>query len=295
MNKSIKHASLVSLLSLSVLACGRVPPGHVGIIVSLYGDNKGVNEKSVGAGKYWIGMNEELFVFPTFSETYSWTLDKDEGSPNDESLNFQDKEGLFVNTDVGTTWSISSDNAVKVFQKFRKGVDEINDTFLRNTVRSALVAEGAKYRIEEIMGSQKEALMAAVQARAVAEAAAVGITVEKVFFLGRFKLPDAVRAALDEKVKATQKAMQIENEVRQTRAEAEKQIVQAEANARARLTEAKAEAEANRLLAASVTTELVKLKEIEAQMKATEKWNGALPAQMIPGSTVPFVNVGGGK
>jgi regulator of protease activity HflC (stomatin/prohibitin superfamily) len=293
MNKSIKHATMVSLLSLSTLACDRVAPGHVGVIVSLYGDNKGVNEKAVGVGKYWIGFNEELFVFPTFSKTYSWTLDKDEGSPNDESLNFQDKEGLFVNTDVGITWSISADNAVKVFQKFRKGVDEINDTFLRNTVRSALVTEGAKYRIEEIMGAQKETLMTAVQTRAIAEASVVGITVEKVFFLGRFKLPDTVRAALDEKVKATQKAMQIENEVRQTRAEAEKQIVQAEANARARLTEAKAEAEANRMLASSVTPELVKLKEIEAQMTAAGKWNGALPTQMIPGGSIPFVNVGG--
>ena len=29
------------------------------------------------------------------------------------------------------------------------------------------------------------------------------------------------------------------------------------------------------------------------QLKAVEKWNGVLPTQMIPGSSVPFVNLTG--
>ena len=287
-----KH--LVALLSLLAVSCREaVPPGHVGIIVNLYGSDKGVSEKAVPVGRYWIGMNEEIYTFPTFSKTYSWTKDASEGSPNDESLTFQDSSGMSINTDVGITWSIPADQAVKVFQKFRKGVDEINDTFLRNTVRTALVAEGGKYSIEVLMGGKKEDLMKGVEARVQAEVAVVGINVEKVFFLGRFDIPESVRTSLDEKVKATQKAMQIENEVRQTKAEAEKQIVTAEANAKARLTQAKAEAEANRMMAASITSELIKLKEIEVQNNAIGKWSGTLPTQMIPGSTLPFVNVGG--
>lgn len=283
-----KH--LVALLPLLAISCrDAVPPGHVGIIVNLYGTDKGVSEKAVPVGRYWIGMNEELYTFPTFSKTYSWTKDPSEGSPNDESLTFQDSSGMSINTDVGITWSIPADQAVKVFQKFRKGVDEINDTFLRNTARTALVAEGGKYSIEVLMGGKKEDLMKGVEARVQAEVAAVGISVEKVFFLGRFDIPESVRTSLDEKVKATQKAMQIENEVRQTKAEAEKQIVTAEANAKARLTQAKAEAEANRMIASSITSELIRIKEIEV----SSKWNGALPTQMIPGSALPFVNVGG--
>jgi regulator of protease activity HflC (stomatin/prohibitin superfamily) len=285
---------VLAFLAFFMVSCrDSVPPGHVGIIVNLYGGDKGVSEKAVPTGRYWIGFSEELYTFPTFSKTYSWTKSATEGSPDDESLTFQDSEGMSINTDVGITWSIPSDAAVKVFQKFRKGVDEINDTYLRNTVRTALVAEGGKYSIATLMGGKKEELMKNVEARVRAEVTDMGIHVEKVFFLGRFDIPESVRAALDEKVKATQKAMQIENEVRQTKAEAEKQIVAAEANARARLTQAKAEAEANRMMAASITSELIKLKEIEVQNNALGRWNGALPTQMIPGAALPFVNVGG--
>jgi regulator of protease activity HflC (stomatin/prohibitin superfamily) len=261
--------------------------------VNLYGSEKGVSERAVPTGRYWIGFSEELYTFPTFSKTYSWTKETNEGSAEDESLTFQDNAGMSINTDVGITWNIPADKTVTVFQKFRKGVDEINDSYLRNTVRTALVSEGSKYSIEDIMGSKKEELIVNVEKRVQLETLPVGINVEKIFFLGRFDFPESVKVALDEKVKATQKAMQIENEVRQTKAEAEKQIVAAEANAKARLTEAKAESEANRMLAASITSELIKLKEIEVQNNAIGKWSGTLPTQMIPGSALPFVNVGG--
>nr|DAY32506.1 MAG TPA: High frequency of lysogenization C protein [Caudoviricetes sp.] len=29
------------------------------------------------------------------------------------------------------------------------------------------------------------------------------------------------------------------------------------------------------------------------QLNAIEKWSGQLPTQMVPGSSVPFINVGG--
>jgi hypothetical protein len=51
---------------------------------------------------------------------------------------------------------------------------------------------------------------------------------------------------------------------------------------------AKAQAESTRIQAQAIAQQGGK---DYVQMKAIEKWNGVLPAQMIPGSTVPFINL----
>ena len=62
--------------------------------------------------------NEELYLFPTYQQNYVWTKDKTEGSPTDESITFQTKEGLSINTDVGISLSVDPDHVSVLFQKF---------------------------------------------------------------------------------------------------------------------------------------------------------------------------------
>ena len=61
-----------------------------------------------------------------------------------------------------------------------------------------------------------------------------------------------------------------------------------------KVAQAKAEAESLKLQKQEVTNELLRLREIENQRKAIEKWDGRLPATMM-GNSVPFVQVGGSK
>ncbi|TON47649.1 transposase, partial [Vibrio parahaemolyticus] len=65
--------------------CSKITAGHVGIKVNLLGGDKGVQAEEVGVGRYWVGVNEELYSFPTFSQNYVWTASETEGSENDES------------------------------------------------------------------------------------------------------------------------------------------------------------------------------------------------------------------
>lgn len=50
-----------------------------------------------------------------------------------------------------------------------------------------------------------------------------------------------------------------------------------------------AEAEALRLQKQNVTSDLIKLREIEAKIKAIDKWNGVLPK--VTGGSVPFIGI----
>ena len=131
---NLKKVLALGLAAGALAACSTVPAGHVGVKVYLLGGSKGVDSEELGVGRYWIGMNEELYLFPTFMQNYVWTKEETEGSPTDESLSFQTADGMTANADIGISYSIDPTKVTAIFQKYRRGVDEITDTFLRNMV-----------------------------------------------------------------------------------------------------------------------------------------------------------------
>lgn len=264
-------------LTVSLASCSQVPAGYRGVKVNLYGDDKGVDEQSLGVGRYYLGWNSELYLFPTFLQNYSWKAD--------QAITMQTSEGLSIRTDAGITYSIKPDNVVKVFQKYRLGIDEITDTFLHNMVRDAMNEVASHMSVEQIYGGQKDVFISKVNEIVKREAAMNGIDVEKIYLVGSFELPATVVAAINSKIQATQNAMKVENEVATARAEAQKTVVDAEARGKQILIQAESQAKANQILAASITPEFV-------QYQAILKWNGELP-RMTGTSAIPFINVQG--
>jgi len=256
-------------------ACDRVEPGQVGIKVYMLGGSKGVDHEVLPVGRHWIGVNERLYLFPTFTQNTTWA--------NNEQIVFQDIDGLTIAGDFGIQYQLDQAKIATIFQKYRRGIDEITDTFLRNEVRDALVAETASMKAEDIYGRGKEVLMQRVLARVQSRVGPDGILVASIYAIGPFRLPPEVMTALNAKIAATQKAQQRENEVAQAKAEADKEVETARGRAQSVLLEAKAQAEANQTLARSLTPELV-------QWQAIQKWNGTLPTVTGTGG-VPLVNL----
>ncbi|OUO57666.1 prohibitin family protein [Candidatus Avelusimicrobium gallicola] len=83
--------------------------------------------------------------------------------------------------------------------------------------------------------------------------------------------------AVEEKQIAEQEAKRATNLVEKVKKEAEQKILQAEA-----------EAKSLRLQREVVSDELIKLRQVEAQLKAIEKWDGHMPTYMA-GDQMPFV------
>lgn len=71
---------------------------------------------------------------------------------------------------------------------------------------------------------------------------------------------------------------------------AQRDLKRIKIEAEQKITQAKAEAEALRLQKENVTPQLVKLRQIEASIKAIEKWNGQLPRFSGSGA-IPFIDV----
>lgn len=284
MNKTLKKIGLAALLAVGVAACDRVPAGNVGVKVNLLGGDKGVDTEELSPGRYWIGMNEELYIFPTFTQNYVWTADAAESSPDNESLSFQTVEGMTVNADVGISYAIRADKVNTIFQKYRRGVNEITDTFLCNMVRDALNTTVSTRPISSVYGAGKAEIMSEVEQRVRDQVDPLGIDVERIYWVGELRLPQTVTASLNAKIEATQRAQQRQNEVAEAKAEAQKKIEAARGEAEQIRLKAEAEAEANQIVARSITPELV-------QYEAIKRWDGNLPRFTGGNAPMPFINV----
>jgi len=282
MKKFAMFLLLVFFVPLFFSSCSKVPAGHVGIKVYLLGSDKGVDSEELGVGRYHIGINEELYLFPTFRQNYVWTKDEKEGSLDDESFTFQTKEGLEASVDLGITYHLDKTKINTIFQEYRRGINEITDVFMRNNVRDSLNQIASKMEITSVYGAGKSQLINDVHESVKNNLYDTGIIVDKIYLICSIRLPRTVITALNNKVQATQRAQQRENELREAQAEAKKRIAQAEGEATAILTRAKAEAEANRLVSNSLT-------EILNQYEKIKKWDGKLPG--VTGGAIPFLDI----
>jgi regulator of protease activity HflC (stomatin/prohibitin superfamily) len=292
----MKKFALLLLAALAFAGCSKVPVGNVGVKAYLLGTSKGVTEEVLKPGRYYIGVNEELYLFPTYTQNYTWTWEwvddnrdgmAQSGEGVDESIPFQSVEGLVVSGDIGISYSIEPDKVPLLFQKFRKGVDEITDTYLRNTVRDALVAAGGTRPIEDIYGAGKEALMVDVTKRVRDNVAPLGINVERLYWAGTPRLPATVIGAINAKVQATQFAAQRANEVAAAKAEADKEIEKARGIAQSKLLTAKADADA-----IEMQGEAIRRNPQVMELRAIDKWGGGVP-QVIGSAATPFITLPG--
>ena len=269
----------VSLCALAVLGgCSKVPAGNVGVIVNLYGSEKGVELKEVGTGKYWVGINEELYLFPTFTQTETWT--------GDETITFQTVEGMKVGGDVGITYAVAPDKVTTLFQKYRAGIDEITNKFLRNMVRDAFNDVASTLPVESVYGAGKADLLTAVEKRVRAQVAPIGINLERIYYASDLALPPQVTASLNAKIQATQMAEQRRNEVAQAKAEADKERARAQGEADAKLLIAQADAKA-----IEVRAQALRANPDVVTLNAVEKWDGKLPTYTGGQAPLPFIGI----
>jgi len=263
-------ACFVGLITLSFLQ--KVPAGYVGVKVDLLGSDKGVSVKEVGPGRHFVGWNQELYLFPVFTQTTEWTADSRQGSEDDESLSFQTAEGMKITADIGMTYSIDPSKAPELFQRYRKGINEITDSYLRNYVRDALNSVCSTKKVEDAYGAGKEQIVAEAEQRVRDAVKQYGINIEKIYPLGAFVLPSEVVNRLNEKIERIQQAEAKEYQVREAIAEANVQRERAKGEADAKFIAAEGEARA-----LDVVGKALAANPALVPYETVKKWNGQTP------------------
>jgi regulator of protease activity HflC (stomatin/prohibitin superfamily) len=256
----------------------------------MLGGAKGVDVEERGMGRYFLGFNDEMYLFPTFTQNETWEGEK-------ESITFQTKEGLNVNADIGISYHIDPTKVSVVFQKYRKGINEISDIYLRNMVRDSLVKAASFQDVETVYGQGKTELLSSVETSVKKEVEPIGIVVEHIYWVGTLHLPQTVVENINRKINATQMAMTRENEIQQTKAEAQKAIEEANGVAQSKLAVARAEAESTKIQGEAEASAIeAKSKALNAspqlvQYEIARNWDGKLPTTTMGSGSIPMLNI----
>lgn len=273
--KKIIFAALLALTAVGLTGCDRVEPGNVGIKVNKLGDDKGVGEV-VGVGRYWTGWNTSIYIFPTFKQMKTY----------EDAFNFQMSDGTTIGYHIGVAYKVDPTKVTSVFQTYRKGVDDITDTDLRQKIADALNRLASKMSTDKFIDGGKSELLDAALRDIQGEMGPIGIQVISLSYVGKPEYPDTVVASINAKVTANQKTLQRQQEVQQREAEANMLRAEADGQADAKLKLANAEAKS-----IAIRGQALRENPEVLQLEAINKWNGTLPQYMTNGAATPFVSV----
>lgn len=277
-------AALALLVVCVVFFVTNVDPGHVGVRINKCSGG-GVDELPLGIGYHWQGPCTDIAKYPTFQQTLVLARSSAEGSARDESITVTSSEGLPINVDVSMSFTVEDARVPHIYRKFRRDLEHIESSFMRQTIREALQETFAKYTAQQLYSDKREIARAEVQGILTKRFVADGFNITQ-FTLNETRVPEAVTQAINSKVAMIQEAQRAEQEVRKTQAVARQRITEAEGEATSRKLRAEAEAYANERVARSLTPALVEYMKIS-------KWDGKLP--QVTGSGTPLINLNGSK
>lgn len=195
------------------------------------------------------------------------TIQKEERQASASSKDLQ-----LVSTKVTINYELDKLKVNNIYQNLRQ---DFSSRIISPAIEEFVKKTTAQYTAEELI-TKRESVKTDLKNALVENLAKNHIIVSDIFITD-FNFSDEFNKAIEAKVTAEQTALGAKNKLEQVKYEAEQQV-----------TQARAEAESIRIQAQAVTQQGGK---DYVQLKAIEKWNGELPGQMIPGSTVPFINL----
>lgn len=208
----------------------------------------------------------KLIVVERKPETREWTENEQTGtSLKNEGIVAESLESIGFMSRMNCSAQIDETDAVRFLYRYNnKPLAEVMDTEIRARVESKFVEECAKLNLDDILKS-KEAIMNSVRSDVTTFFADRGITITVLGLKGELTyLNPQIQNAIDDKFKSAQMLVTQNNE-----------------NERI-LSKAKADAEAVQLQTQTIEKSL-KLKELDNQKAAIDKWDGKMP-QYITGS-----------
>lgn len=251
---------LFAVVSLFTTSCERIDAGHEGILVNLYGSNRGVNDVNLVTGWVWYNpLTQKVYEYPTFVQTIDYP-----------SFTINAKDGSEFTIDPNVNIKIVDGRAPKVFRKYRKGLDDVIAGPIFKHIKDACRIEINKFTTDEIV-SNREAVENAIEKRFSKLIENEGFVLDQ--FTSGLLYPQTIVEAVNAKNRAIQLAQKAENEVKVAEAEARKLVVAAQA-----------EKEANELRQQALTSAIL-------QKMWIEKWDGSVPTYLGSGNTSTFIDL----
>lgn len=256
---------LIFAIIAAVICLEQIPAGYVGVVYSM---NGGVQDELLTQGFHIVAPTKSVKKFTVGNEQLVLTKDERDGSEGDDSFMISTADNANISISFQMSYRFIQGDVVDTYKRFRgmSGEDIVN-----NRVRTVLKAKISEvttfYTMMDIYSGDRGKINAEITEFLNKELGpAYGIQVIDASIIDVH--PDAqLQQTIDDRVKAMQRKQQAEAEQETIKVQNETKILEAEAAAKARQIEAEAEANANRTIAASITPELIQMKEAEARME----------------------------
>lgn len=250
------------ILVVSLAPFGTVPAGHRGVMTTFGSPSSDVLSEGI---HFRIPLAQKLNLVNV-------SIQKGEGDGDAASRDLQT-----VHTRVALNYHVKPEAAMTVFRDLG---NEPGTRMIIPSVQEAVKAVTARFTAEELIAKRtdvRDQIVAQLRERLARH----GIVVDE-FSIVNFNFSRSFNEAIEAKTTAEQLKLKAERDLQRIEVEAKQRVAQA-----------KAEAESLAVQRQQVTPELIRLREMENQRQAIEKWDGKLPN--VAGGAIPFINVSNAK
>lgn len=191
-----------------------------------------------------------------------------------------------VTTKVALNYHV---DPAKVVQVYRSTGDfsNLEDRIIDPAVQETMKAVTALYTAEELV-TKRPQVSDGIRQALTARLGRHGLVVDE-FSVTNFRFSDSFDAAIEAKTVAEQQKLKAQRDLERIEVEAQQRIEEAKGAAESAKLNAEAQAVALKAQRDAVTPELIRLRQVEAQLRAIEKWDGHMP--QYTGGALPFINV----
>ena len=230
--------------------------------------NGGATGETIGQGWHLVSPTKKIKLFTIGNEQLVLTKDEREGSREDDSFRVSTSDDATIAISFQMSYRFNAENLVDTYKKF-KGMsgEDIVERRVKAVMKSKVSEITTDYSLMDIYSGNRSEINHKITEYLNKEfGKSFGIEVLDASIIDVH--PDKqLRQTINNRVEALQKKQQAQAEQETAKVEAETALIKAKADAEIAITKAKAEAEANKLKAASITPELIKMKEAEARLK----------------------------
>ncbi|MFO7523882.1 MAG: prohibitin family protein [Ignavibacteriaceae bacterium] len=245
-NKQEATFSLVAVVVAALIAISQlwtvVPAGHVGV-VDFFGV---VSDNTLYPGVNLVNPMANVIKFDARTQEVK------------EEMTVPSKEGLTVQLEISLLFSLSFENANKIYKTV--GEDYV-EKILKPQFRSVVRGVTAKYEARSLYTADREKLAKEIETELATLVGPRGITLEAAP-MRQIKLPAGLTASIEEKLKSEQESQRMQFILQRETQEAERKRI-----------EAQGIADFQNIVAKGISDQLLKWKGIEATEKLANSSN----------------------
>lgn len=251
----------------TVMSLTRVGQGEVGVVYSMSG---GVQENTLGPGFHFVGPFDKVKDYPIAQQQLVLSNNPSDYGEDEHSDWHVDApaDGGMVKLNMTINYNFMADRVTDLYEKFNgMDGDQIVDSMVQNSIIAYIKEVTPKFSVMDIYSDKRSEVSQAITEYLNSKLNdEYGIQISSALIID-VQLDEELQAKVQAKEQAKQDAEKAELDKQTAIAQGEADKAKAEADAAVTITNAQAEAEANRIIAESITQELIDMKEAEARLE----------------------------